>query len=77
MKYFGTVKSFTASRATAKSSRSWCNDRLEKSGLGQECCAQPGQRLSYDVGTGTDRQPRAESDDHLIDRRGLCFRPIL
>jgi hypothetical protein len=29
------------------------------------------------VGTGTDRQPRAESDDHLIDRRGLCFRPIL
>ena len=63
MKYFGTVKSFDLSTGHGEiKQEAGGNDlRFEKSAIAWDKNIHPtvGQRLSYDVGTSTDRQPCA------------------
>ena len=81
MKYFGTVKSFDTTRATAKSSRKRAATtfRFETSAIQWDKNVAPtvGQRLSYDVGQSS-RAPalRTKPADHLIGRRKLQLPPV-
>ena len=63
MKYFGTVKSFDTASGQGEIKPETGGDvlRFEKSAVSWEQNAKPqiGQRLSYDVGTDDQRQPRA------------------
>jgi cold shock CspA family protein len=63
MKYFGTVKSFDSAKGHGEiKQETGGNDlRFEKAAIswGNDNPPTVGQRLSYDVGTGDDRQPRA------------------
>lgn len=63
MKYFGTVKSFDSVKGYGEIKPEAGGDmlRFEKSAITWEKNAVPtvGQRLSYDVGTNSERQPRA------------------
>jgi cold shock CspA family protein len=63
MKYFGTVKSFDTTQGHGEIKPETGGDdlRFEKSAISWDNNAIPtiGQRLSYDVGTNTDRQPCA------------------
>ncbi len=64
MKYFGTVNSFDAEqgRGSIKPETGGDNLAFEKSAFSWDIEAKPpttGQRLSYDVGTGSDRKPCA------------------
>lgn len=63
MKYFGTVKSFDTIKGQGEiKQEAGGNDlRFEKNAIGWDKNVAPtvGQRLSYDVGTNTDRQPCA------------------
>ena len=63
MKYFGTVKSFDTveGRGEIKPEVAGNDLQFNKSAIvwDKEIAPVVGQRLSYDVGTGTDRQPCA------------------
>ena len=63
MKFFGTVKSFDAAQGRGSLQPETGGDQLafEKSGYswGDRAPPEVGQRLSYDKGTGQDRQPCA------------------
>ena len=64
MKYFGTVNSFDADkgRGSLKPENGGDNLAFEKSAFSWDIKANPpttGQRLSYDVGTGSDSKPCA------------------
>jgi cold shock CspA family protein len=63
MKYFGTVKSFDTIKGHGEiKQEAGGNDlRFEKAAIswGNENPPTVGQRLSYDVGTNDERQPRA------------------
>ena len=64
MKYFGTVKAFDSilGHGSIKQEAGGADLNFERSALGWDSKATPpteGQRLSYDVGTNTDRQPVA------------------
>lgn len=63
MKYFGTVKSFDSIKGLGEIKPETGGDdlRFDRSAFSWEKDAVPtvGQRLSYDVGSNTDRQPRA------------------
>ena len=63
MKYFGTVKSFDATKGHGEIKPETGGDvlRFEKSAVswGQSPSPSIGQRLSYDVGTDSQRQPCA------------------
>ena len=63
MKYFGTVKSFDPIKGNGEIKPETGGDdlRFERSAVawGQNAAPTVGQRVSYDVGTNVDRQPRA------------------
>ena len=64
MKYFGTVNSFDADqgRGSIKPETGGDNLAFEQSAFSWDIKANPpttGQRLSYDVGTGSDSKPCA------------------
>ena len=63
MKYFGTVKSFDTIKGLGEIKPETGGDMLgfERSAFSWENESVPavGQRLSYDVGTNDERQPRA------------------
>jgi len=63
MKYFGTIKSFDTveGRGEIKQEAGGNDLHFSKSAIawGKEIAPVVGQRLSYDVGTDTDRQPCA------------------
>ena len=63
MKYFGTVNSFDSSNGHGEIKPETGGDmlRFERNAFSWAKDAVPavGQRLSYDVGTGDDRHPRA------------------
>ena len=63
MKYFGTVESFDTAKGLGEIKPETGGDNLgfEKSAISWEKDAVPtvGQRLSYDVGTNSQRQPCA------------------
>jgi len=63
MKYFGTVKSFDTIKGIGEISPEVAGDaiRFETSAIMWDKNVAPtiGQRLSYDVGTNNERQPRA------------------
>jgi cold shock CspA family protein len=63
MKYFGTVKSFDSVKGHGEIKPEAGGDmlRFEKSAISWEKNVVPtvGQRLSYDVGTNSERQPCA------------------
>lgn len=63
MKYFGTVSSFDSSKGQGEIKPETGGDmlRFERSAFSWEKNAAPtvGQRLSYDVGTNSQRQPCA------------------
>jgi cold shock CspA family protein len=63
MKYFGTVKSFDSANGHGEiKPETGGNDlRFDKAAIswGNDNPPSAGQRLSYDVGTGSDRQPCA------------------
>lgn len=63
MKHFGTVNSFDAVTGSGQIKPETGGDdlRFEKSAVSWSDNASPtiGQRLSYDVGTNSERQPRA------------------
>jgi CspA family cold shock protein len=63
MKYFGTVKSFDSAKGLGEIKQETGGDDLsfERSAISWDSNIEPkpGQRLSYDVGTNADRQPRA------------------
>jgi cold shock CspA family protein len=63
MKYFGTVKSFdsTLGHGEIKPEVAGNDIRFEVGAIlwDKKVAPEIGQRLSYDVGTGTDRQPCA------------------
>jgi cold shock protein len=63
MKYFGTIKSFDSAEGHGEiKPETGGNDlRFETSAIawGKDPAPVVGQRLSYDVGTGNDRQPCA------------------
>ena len=63
MKYFGTIKSFDTVQGHGEIKPEAGGDdlRFEKSAISWDKNIAPtvGQRLSYDVGTNADRQPRA------------------
>jgi cold shock CspA family protein len=63
MKYFGTVKSFDSALGNGEiKQEAGGNDlRFDKAAIswGNENPPKVGQRLSYDVGTNDERQPRA------------------
>lgn len=63
MKYFGTVKSFDSDKGHGEIKPEYGGDMLgfERSAFSWEKDSVPtvGQRLSYNVGTNTERQPCA------------------
>ena len=63
MKYFGTIKSFDTAKGFGEISPEVAGStiRFETSAIMWDKTVAPtiGQRLSYDVGTNNDRQPRA------------------
>jgi cold shock CspA family protein len=64
MKYFGTVNSFDADQGTGSIKQETGGDNLgfERSAFAWDIEAKPpttGQRLSYDIGTNSDRKPCA------------------
>lgn len=63
MKYFGTVKSFDTIKGHGEIKPEAGGDdlRFEKNAISWDKNVAPtvGQRLSYDVGTNDERQPRA------------------
>ena len=63
MKYFGTVKSFDTSKGQGEIQQEAGGDdlRFEKSAISwdKDIAPTPGQRLSYERGTDTERQPCA------------------
>lgn len=63
MKYFGTVKSFDIDAGFGMIKPETASDdlRFERNAIswGGDTPPTVGQRLSYDVGTHSDRQPRA------------------
>jgi cold shock CspA family protein len=63
MKYFGTVKSFNVAKGHGEIKQEAGGDdlRFDSSAISWDKKTPPatGQRLSYDVGTNSDRQPCA------------------
>jgi cold shock CspA family protein len=63
MKYFGTVKSFDSAKGHGEIKQEAGGDdlRFDSSAISWDKKTPPttGQRLSYDVGTNSDREPRA------------------
>ena len=63
MKYFGTVKSFDSAQGHGEITPETGGDtlRFERSGFAwvKDSVPSIGQRLSYEVGMNSDRQPRA------------------
>ena len=63
MKYFGTIKSFDVAKGHGEIKQEVGGDdlRFDSSAICWDKTTSPttGQRLSYDVGTNADREPRA------------------
>jgi cold shock CspA family protein len=63
MKYFGTVKSFDSAKGHGEIKQEAGGDdlRFDSSAISWDKKTPPttGQRLSYDVGTNSEREPRA------------------
>jgi cold shock CspA family protein len=63
MKYFGTVKSFDSAKGHGEIKQEAGGDdlRFDSSAISWDKKTPPttGQRLSYDVGTNAEREPRA------------------
>jgi cold shock protein len=63
MKYFGTVKSFDSAKGHGEIKQEAGGDdlRFDTSAISWDKKTPPttGQRLSYDVGTNSEREPRA------------------
>ena len=63
MKYFGTIKSFDVAKGHGEIKQEAGGDdlRFDSSAISWDKKTPPttGQRLSYDVGTNADREPRA------------------